>query len=90
MAFSKTEVKIRNSLGLHARPAAKFVQLANKFRCKLSVTKDGEGVDGKSVMGMMMLAATKGSRIIIEADGEDALEAAEALEQLVKDRFGEE
>ncbi len=90
MGFSKTVVEIRNSLGLHARPAGKFVQIANKFRCKLSVTKDGEVVDGKSVMGIMILAAARGSRITIEASGEDAVEAVEALEELVRDRFGEE
>ena len=90
MSFVKAKLKIQNSLGLHARPAGKFVQLADKFKCKISVTKDGEVVDGKSVMGMMTLAAAKGSRIIVEASGEDAAAAVHALEQLVKDKFGEE
>ena len=90
MIFTRAELKIRNSLGLHARPAGKFVQLADKFKCKVSVTKDSEVVDGKSVMGMMTLAAAKGSRIIVEASGEDAAAAVQALEQLVKDKFGEE
>ena len=90
MPHARKEVKIQNSLGLHARPATKFVQLASKFRCKVSVRKDGQTVNGKSVMGMMMLAAAKGTNIIIEANGQDAVEAVEALEGLIKERFGEE
>ena len=90
MAYAQREVKIQNELGLHARPAAKFMQLANKFRCKISVKKDGESVNGKSVMGMMMLAAGKGTSIVIEANGQDALRAVKALEELVEERFGED
>jgi phosphocarrier protein len=90
MPHARKEVKIQNSLGLHARPATKFVQLASKFRCKVSVRKDGQTVNGKSVMGMMMLAAAKGTNITIEANGQDAVEAVEALEGLIKERFGEE
>jgi phosphocarrier protein len=86
----KAEVEIRNNLGLHARPAAKFVQVANKFRSKVSVKKEEHVVNGKSVMGLMMLAAAKGSRLIIEAQGEDAEETVDMLEQLIKEGFGEE
>lgn len=81
---------IVNSLGLHARPASKFVQTASKFRCKVSVKKEVQTVNGKSIMGMMMLAAAKGSKLVIEADGEDAYEAAVSLEKLIAERFGEE
>jgi phosphotransferase system HPr (HPr) family protein len=87
---SKSEVKIRNSLGLHARPAAKFVQIANEFRSKVSVEKEGHVVNGKSVMGLMMLAAAKGSKLVIEAQGEDAEEAVDKLEQLIDEGFGED
>ena len=67
MSHARREVKIQNNLGLHARPATKFVQLASKFRCKVTVRKDSQTVNGKSVMGMMMLAAAKGTKIVIEA-----------------------
>ncbi len=90
MMRARKEVEIQNNLGLHARPAAKFVQLATKFKCKVSVRKDSQIVNGKSVMDMMMLAAGKGTKIIIEANGRDASEAASALEWLVKERFGED
>ena len=81
---------IVNNLGLHARPASKFVQIASKFRCKISVKKETQSVNGKSIMGMMMLAAAKGSKIVIEADGEDAYEAVVSLERLIAEKFGEE
>jgi phosphocarrier protein len=87
---SKAEVEIRNSLGLHARPAAKFVQVANKFRSKVSVKKEEQLVNGKSIMGLMMLAAAKGSKLVIEAQGEDAEEAVDNLEQLINEGFGED
>ena len=90
MPHAQKEVKIQNELGLHARPAAKFVQLANKFSCKISVKKNRQTVNGKSVMEMMMLAAAKGTEITIEANGQDAAEAVGALEGLIKERFGEE
>lgn len=83
-------VEIENALGLHARAAALFVQGANKFGCRITVEKDGLKVDGKSIMGVMMLAAGKGSRIRIRAEGSQAQEAVRALEKLVKGRFGED
>ncbi len=86
----RREVEIRNELGLHARPSARFVEQANKFRSKISVRKEDQLVNGKSVMGLMTLAAAKGTRMIIEADGQDAGEAVEALARLIEEKFGEE
>ncbi len=83
-------VKIRNRLGLHARPAMMFVDLASAFRCAVSVTGNSQTVDGKSIMQMMMLAATQGAELTIAAEGEGAAEAADRLEALVNDGFGEE
>lgn len=89
--FSKAEVEIQNSLGLHARPSSKFVRTAQKYQSRISVKKGGSIVDGKSVMGLMTLAAARGSRIIIEAEGQDAEEMIEALKQLIIiEKFGEE
>ena len=77
------EVIIKNNQGLHARPAAVFVQLANKFDCSVTVRKDSQEVNGKSIMGILMLAAEKGSRVTIIAEGSDAEEAIEQLAGLV-------
>lgn len=74
---------IRNKLGLHARPAALFVQMASKFDCEIMVRKGKEEVNGKSIMGILTLAAEKGSRILIRANGPDAQNAIEKLEQLL-------
>ena len=84
------EATIVNRDGLHARPAAKIVRLASNFNSEVELAKDGVGVNGKSIMGVMMLAAECGSSIIIRADGPDAAEAVEALAQLVASGFGEE
>ena len=83
-------VVIKNTLGLHARPAALFVQLANKFQSEIFVEKKDQKVNGKSIMGIMTLAAGKGQEITITADGNDAEKAVNALEKLLKDKFGEE
>lgn len=80
---------IRNRYGLHARPAAEFVKLSSNFASKITVEKDGLEVNGKSIMGVMMLAAECGSKLRIRAVGQDADEAVEALATLVRDRFGE-
>lgn len=80
---------IVNELGLHARPAALFVQTANLFSSEISVEKDHEWVNGKSIMGIMMLAAGKGSSIRIRAEGDDAAAALAELGKLIEDRFGE-
>jgi len=86
----KKEVKIINKLGLHARAAAKFVTLASEFKSEVSLSRDGKHVNGKSIMGVMMLAAGKGSAVEIIADGVDELDAISQLEDLVGQRFGEE
>jgi phosphocarrier protein len=84
------DVVIANAYGLHARPAAEFVKLAGKFESEIFVSKDGLEVNGKSIMGVMMLAAEKGSEIKIRARGSDAKAAIEALVGLVSQGFGEE
>jgi phosphocarrier protein len=78
-----------NRLGLHARPAALFVQTTSKFKSKIKVLKGDQEVDGKSIMGLMMLAAEEGSTLTIRADGPDEGDALNQLESLFKDRFGE-
>jgi len=82
-------VEIENELGLHARAAALFVRQASEFQCQVRVEKDGQKVDGKSILGMMMLEAGKGSRIRIAAEGRQAQAAVIALEELTKSKFGE-
>jgi phosphocarrier protein HPr len=84
------QVTIVNKLGLHARPAAMFVRIANKHRAEIWVEKDGEQVNGKSIMGLMMLAAGQGSRLLISAEGSDADKAVQELESLIGRRFDEE
>ena len=83
-------VTIRNQLGLHARAATRFVQLASKYPCEVAVTKDGQRVNGKSIMGVLMLVASIGTSITIEAHGSRAEEAGKALVALVESKFGEE
>lgn len=87
---ARRSVTIVNRLGLHARAATVFVQEAKKFSAAVAVTKDGETVDGKSIIGLMMLAAAKGSSVDIETRGPDADEALAALVRLVEDRFNED
>jgi phosphocarrier protein HPr len=87
---AKRTVVIKNELGLHARAATKFVQLAGKFPCDVTVTKDGHEVNGKSIMGVLMLVASKGTTIVIGAKGAQAEAAVAALAQLVEDKFGED
>jgi phosphocarrier protein HPr len=84
------EFLVSNKLGIHARPAAMFVKVANRFSCDILVEKDGETVNGKSIMGLMMLAAGPGSKLKVHADGHDALQALVELESLVKAKFNEE
>ena len=84
------ETVIKNRLGLHARPAAMFVREANRHKCEIHVEKDGETINGKSIMGLMMLAAGMGSRIRITATGPGAQEAVQALLHLVERKFDEE
>jgi|LAHU01.1.fsa_nt_gb phosphocarrier protein len=86
----RRELTITNALGLHARPAAMFVQLASKFASEITVERGGERVNGKSIMGIMMLAAGKGLKITVTAEGYDAEDAVNALEELVSNGFGED
>jgi phosphocarrier protein len=84
------EVEITNKLGLHARASARLTQVAGQFQAEIWLSRNGRRVNAKSIMGVMMLAAAKGSTIVIETDGADEAAAMHALEQLVADRFGEE
>ncbi len=83
------ETQIINKLGLHARASAKLTQLAGKFKCEVWMSKGTRRINAKSIMGVMMLAAGKGSTVSIETDGADELEAMDALLALVADYFGE-
>ena len=83
------EVTIVNKLGLHARAAAKLVTLASSFSSDIDISRDGQTVNGKSIMGVMMLAASRGTNIVIRATGHDEDVAAASLEELVQNRFGE-
>ncbi len=80
---------IINKLGLHARASAKLTQLASRFKCEVMLTRNNRRINAKSIMGVMMLAAAKGSTITIETLGEDEAEAMEALLELINDYFGE-
>jgi phosphocarrier protein len=84
------EVTIVNRLGMHARPAAMFVKTASRFRCEVWVEKDGDRINGKSIMGLMMLAAGKGSKLMIRCEGADCDQALRELEQLIAGKFNEE
>jgi len=84
------EVAIVNRLGMHARPAAMFVRIASRYRCEIWVKKEGEEINGKSIMGLMMLAAGQGSTLHIRCEGADADRAMEDLEKLISARFNEE
>jgi phosphocarrier protein len=81
---------VSNKLGIHARPAAMFVKTANRFSCDIFVEKDGEKVNGKSIMGLMMLAAGPGSKLTVSAQGHDASQALAEIETLIKRKFDEE
>ena len=83
------ELIISNQSGLHARPAAAFVKMANKFQAEITVTKNGDSVNGKSIMGLMTLAAAKGTRLVIETNGDDAKGAADAIQSLIEGKFDE-
>ena len=84
------EVMIINRLGLHARPAAMFVRIASRYRSEVWVEKEGEQINGKSIMGLMMLAAGQGSKLLIRCEGPDADKAMEELEELIQNKFSED
>ena len=83
------EITISNRLGLHARAAAKFVQLAGRFQARISLSNHGQTVDGKSILGILTLAAAQGTLLNLQAEGGDASEAVQALKDLVDGKFGE-
>lgn len=85
----KTKITIINKLGLHARASAKFVSTAARFQSHIDVTKDSQTVNGKSIMGVMMLAANKGTELILEIDGPDEVAMNEAMVNLINNFFGE-
>lgn len=87
--MQERSVTIINRLGLHARAAAKFVTTASGFASSIDIAKNGQRVNGKSIMGVMMLAASRGTELVITASGEDEQEAADSLVALIADRFGE-
>jgi len=89
MEVVEKTLMIQNELGLHARAATKLVQLASKYPCEITVTKDGHEVNGKSIMGVLMLVASKGTNVTLRAKGERAGEAIAALAELIDDKFGE-
>ncbi len=89
MARVTKKLEIQNKLGLHARAAALFVQTVNKFSSQVTVSNDGQIADGRSIMGMLTLGATQGSKIQVEAIGEDAEKALRAIEKLLDNRFNE-
>jgi len=84
------KIKILNKLGMHARAAAKFVKLASNFESSIEIEREKQRVNGKSIMGVMMLAANKGSYVTLYADGNDAEESLDQLEQLINNRFDED
>ncbi len=85
----RAEAEITNKLGLHARASAKLTQIATAFPCEVWLERNGRRVNAKSIMGVMMLAAGRGSTVVIEAEGQDAQAALEAITALIADRFGE-
>jgi phosphocarrier protein len=88
--MQQRDVEIVNKLGLHARPSAKLTQLTSGFKSQVFMTRNGRRINAKSIMGVMMLAAAKGSVITLETEGEDEVAAMEALVELISSGFGEE
>ena len=88
--MTKRKVQISNRLGLHARAAARFVHTAARFESRVTAGRDGRVMDGKSILGILLLGASRGTTIEITAEGEDEEEAVEALVELVENRFGED
>ena len=87
---AEKDIPIINRLGLHARPAAMFVRIASRYRAEVWVAKEGEEVNGKSIMGLMMLAAGQGSTLHLRCEGPDADKALQELEELIKTKFNED
>lgn len=89
-SVSQREFVVLNKQGIHARPAAQFVKIANRFSCNVFVEKDGERINGKSIMGLMMLAAGPGSKLTVLCEGEDSSQALSEIEDLIKRKFDED
>jgi len=87
--MQQREVEIVNKLGLHARASAKLTQLAGKYQCEVWLARNGRRVNAKSIMGVMMLAAAKGTSVVVETSGADEDEAMQALVELISQKFGE-
>ena len=87
---SEERLQITNELGMHARAATKFVQTAIRFKSTVNVEKDGQEVNGKSIMGVLMLVASKGTTVIVRAKGDRAQECVTAIAKLIEDKFGED
>ena len=88
--MQQREVEIVNKLGLHARASAKLTQVAARYQSDVQMSRNGRKVNAKSIMGVMMLAANKGSKVLLETDGDDEVVAIDALAALIADKFGEE
>lgn len=88
--MQQRDVEIVNKLGLHARPSARLTQLAARFKSQVHLSRNGRRVNAKSIMGVMMLAAARGSTVTLETDGEDEVEAIDSLAGLISSGFGEE
>jgi phosphocarrier protein len=88
--MQQREIEIVNRLGLHARASAKLTQVAGRFACEVWISREGRRVNAKSIMGVMMLAAAKGSKVLLETDGADEGAALEAVAALIANRFGED
>jgi len=86
----RREFVVINKLGIHARPAALFVKTANRYTCNILVSKDGEEVNGKSIMGLMMLAAGPGSTLVVNCEGDDSQAALDEIAALIKRKFDED
>jgi phosphocarrier protein len=89
MTLARGTFEVRNKLGLHARAATKLVQLASRYPCEITVSRDGQAANAKSVMGVLLLCGSKGTRLAFEATGQQADEAVKAIGALIRDRFGE-
>ena len=89
ITMKNRELLIENKLGLHARAAAQIVKIASGYRSRILLSKDGVEVDGKSIMGIMMMAAARGTKVLVQADGGDEDRALDGMEKLFKDKFGE-
>jgi len=86
----KKEFEVKNRVGLHARPAAIFVQTANKFKSNITVEKDGKKVNAKSILGILSLGVERGAHIVIKAKGEDEKKVIHEIKELIENKFGEE